>query len=110
MYKRQGSTDPNEAFERLVRHERHIAGWSAILATLSPLDRAVLQLLADGHAPLARDSIATVRKTVRDATPSKVRTALERLRRAGLVTSSARRSDIEDPLLLAFLKRPSLLR
>jgi len=102
----EGSTDADAAFERLVMNERHVAGWSAVLATLSPLERTVLQLLAEGRAPFSRDSVAAVRKTVRDATLSRIRTALGGLRRAGLVTASARRVEIEDPLLLAFLARP----
>jgi hypothetical protein len=99
----EGSTDPAAAFERLVRQERHIAGWLAILNTLTPIDRALLVLIAEGRAPLARESMAELKKTARDATVSKVRASLERLKRAGLIHSSARRVQVEDPLLSGYL-------
>jgi hypothetical protein len=99
----EGSTDPVAAFERLVRQERHISGWLAILDTLAPIDRALLVLIAEERAPLARDSIAELKKAARDATVSKVRASLERLKRSGLISSSARRVQVEDPLLRGYL-------
>ena len=99
----EGSTDPAAAFERLIRQERHIAGWLAILDTLTPIDRALLVLIAEERPPLARDSIAALKKTAKDATVSKVRASLERLKRSGLISSSARRVQVEDPLLRGYL-------
>lgn len=99
----EGSSDPVAAFERLIRQERHIAGWLAILDTLAPLDRALLVLIAQERGPFARESLADLGKTVKDTTLSKVRASLERLKRSGLITSSARRVQVEDPLLRGYL-------
>lgn len=99
----EGSTDAAAAFERLIRQERHIAGWLAILGALAPIDRALLVLIAEGRAPLARDSITTLKMTAKDATVSKVRASLERLKRAGLINSWVRRVQVEDPLLRGYL-------
>jgi uncharacterized protein len=101
----EGMIDVNAGLKRYIADDRHVAGWRALLDGLDPLERAVLILIARGMPTLAQDSLTLLSAQSRnDATVSKVRTAIERLRKQGVVAKTLTEGlRIEDPLLAAYL-------
>ena len=97
----EGLSDLDLVLRHYVRDERQVAGFNALLQPLGGLDRALLLALAQGRAPLGKDTLHWLGQVQADTpTLAKVRAAIERLRRAGLVArSGARGAQIDDPLL-----------
>lgn len=106
----EGLTDLNAGVDRFLLDHRQVAGWSGLMQPLDLFERALLLVVARGRAPMARETLDELRKML-GALPtiSKVRAALERLRRAGLVTKSGGSSvSIDDPLFAEYLRVKSL--
>lgn len=105
----EGMTDIEAVVQHHLHDERQVAGFNALLHPLSGLERAVLQALADGRAPLGRETQTWLaRVQAEPPTLAKVRAAIERLRRAGLVAKAgARGTAIDDPLLAEHLQARS---
>ena len=101
----EGMTDVDLALRRFMQDDRQLAGWRALLDAAQPFERALLLLIAQGHAPLGRDALAQLASIKRFApTIAKVRTALERLRKAGILTKPASGGyAIEDRLFADYL-------
>lgn len=97
----EGVTDLDAVVQHYLRDARQMAGFDALLQPLDGLERALLLALAQGRAPMGRDTLQWLGRV--QATPptlAKVRAAIERLRRAGLVArGSSRGTTIDDPLL-----------
>jgi uncharacterized protein len=102
-----GLTDVDSALRRLSLDEKQVAGWRVLLAGLSPLERAVLILLARGQLPMSRDTMAQLAALPLGTQPTiaKVRAALDRMQRSGLLAKRAGAYQVEDPLLAANLRR-----
>lgn len=97
----EGMTDLDTVVQHYLRDAHQVAGFDALLQPLGGLDRALLLALAQGRAPLGRDTLQWLgRVQAEPPTLAKVRAAIDRLRRAGLVArTSARGTVIDDPLL-----------
>ncbi|MGH7471371.1 MAG: hypothetical protein ACRENP_25760, partial [Longimicrobiales bacterium] len=103
----EGVTDVQLALNRFVQDGRLIAGWEGLLASLQPFEQVLLSVIAKGHAPFAKGTITLLNKDPRfTASVSKVRAALERLRKSGVLAKTAGRGYlIDDTLFAEFLKR-----
>jgi uncharacterized protein len=102
----EGITDIDLALKRFVADERQVIGWRALLAAMSPLEKALLGLIAQGRPPLGKETLAALPPNDgANPTIAKVRVAIERLRRTGLLDKSAHGGYyIEDSLFEDYVK------
>lgn len=101
----EGITEVERGFALYLADERHVAGWRALIDTLQPLERGLAAAVAQGLAPLGQETRELLGRLPGVGTPptvGKVRAALERLRRLGLLTRSGP-PQVEDPFLAAWL-------
>lgn len=84
--------------------------WTALLQPFDAFDRAVLLAIAKGLPPMGKESLDLLAQLqAGPPTVAKVRAAIERLRRAGLLTKTAGGPvAIEDPLLAEYLAADSI--
>ncbi|MDP1902559.1 MAG: hypothetical protein Q8K96_19235 [Rubrivivax sp.] len=101
----EGITDMDAGVKRFVLDDRQVAGWGALMQPLDLFERSVLVVIARGRPPMGRETLDELaglpggRPTV-----AKVRAAIERLRRAGLVSKAGGRpTAIDDPLFAEYL-------
>jgi len=101
----EGITDVDAAVARFLQDDRQVAGWHALLQSLEPIERNVLFVIAMGMPPLGRDTLDTLASLPGGRpTLSKVRTAVDRLRRAGVLAKpSGGTVHIEDGLFSEYL-------
>lgn len=106
----EGLTDMDAGVKRFLLDDRQVAGWSALLQPHDPFDRAVLLTIAQGRPPMGRDTLDALAKVHRGRpTVAKVRAAIERLRRAGLLArAGSGPTAIDDPLFAEYLQGRSL--
>lgn len=102
----EGMTDVDLALKRFVADDRQVAGWRALLAAMSPLEKALLGLIAQGRPPLGKDTLAALPASDgANPTIAKVRVAIERLRRSGMLDKSTHGGYyIEDSLFEDYVK------
>lgn len=102
----EGMTDLDAVVQHYLRDAHQVAGFDALLQPLGGLDRALLLALAQGRAPMGQDTLQWLgRVQAEPPTLAKVRAAIDRLRRAGLVAkTSTRGTVIDDPLLADHLR------
>jgi hypothetical protein len=100
----EGAAEPDRALKAMLRDDRYLAGWRAQLEALGPLERALLRRIAAGEAPFAAGTLQAVKQEAVDATPSKARTAVQRLKDAGLVRGSREGYVLDDELLGDYLR------
>ncbi|WP_232351802.1 hypothetical protein [Inhella proteolytica] len=101
----EGETDVQRGFAKYLADERHVAGWRALIDTLGPLERGLARAVAAGQAPLGqatRQQLGQLPGVGAAPTVGKVRAALERLRKLGVLTRSGT-PQVEDPFLQAWL-------
>ncbi len=100
----EGETDPQAGLAHFMADSRQVAGWQALLNSLDAFERCVLTAVAQGLPPLGKETRARL-AALPGVSPSlaKVRTALERLKRAGLLTRSGHGLALEDELLATYL-------
>lgn len=101
----EGITDVERGFALYLADERHVAGWRALIDTLQPLERGLAAAVAQGLAPLGQETRELLGRLPGVGTPptvGKVRAAIERLRKLGLLTRSGT-PQVEDPFLAAWL-------
>lgn len=106
----EGITDVDAAVKLILNDERQVAGWRALLDSLEPFERAVLWSLAQGRPPLGKDTLQEL-AAFQGVKPTlgKMRAAIDRLRRAGLVVKPAEGSArVEDPLMSEYLRERPL--
>lgn len=106
----EGLTDVERGFALYLADERHLAGWRALIDTLKPLERAVAAAIAQGLPPLGAQTRALVARLPGQAgepTVGKLRAAVERLRKLGVLSRSGV-PEVEDPFLRAWLGGPGL--
>ena len=107
----EGLTDVDVGLKQLMLDERQVAGWRGLLHGAEPFDRAVLMVLARGMPPFGADTLDELhRRHGERPTIAKVRAAIERLRRAGIVTKAGRGAQVEDSLFARFLQTQTLDR
>jgi hypothetical protein len=100
----EGSTDVELALQRFIQDDRQVAGWHALLASLAPFERSLLALVVQGRSPMAKATLAELGKTRGfDPTISKVRSALERLKRAGILAKQGANHVVEDRLFADYI-------
>ncbi len=102
----EGFTDVDLALKRFVADERQVIGWRALLSAMSPLEKALLGLIAQGRPPLGKETLAALpANDGANPTIAKVRVAIERLRRNGTLDKSAHGGYyIEDSLFEDYVK------
>ncbi|MEW5789270.1 MAG: hypothetical protein AB1899_15605 [Pseudomonadota bacterium] len=99
----EGLTDVGQGVAHFLASDSQRAIWAALLAPLDPFERGVLLAIAQGRPPLGRETLAALPVHGGKPTVSRVRTAIDRLRRAGLVSKSAAGLLVDDPLFAEFL-------
>ena len=101
----EGVTDVDSALMRFMQDERQVSGWRALLNSLSPFDGAVLVMIAQGHPPLGRETLARLGELGGfNATVAKVRVSLDKLKKAGVLAKPMRGGyAIEDRLFAEYL-------
>ena len=106
----EGHTDVTTGVQRFLLDDRQLAGWSALLQPHSHFERAVLLAIAHGLPPMGRETLDALAKTPGGRpTIAKVRAAIERLRRAGLLAKAGGGpTAIDDPLFAEYLRGRSL--
>jgi uncharacterized protein len=105
----EGLTDVEQGFARYLADEQHVAGWRALIDTLQPLERALASAVALGLPPLGqetRELLGRAKGVGGPPTVGKVRAAIERLRKLGLLTRSGVPL-VEDPFLAAWMRGQS---
>ena len=109
----EGQVDVDQGFAKYLSDERHVAGWRALIDTLGPLERGLARAVAAGLPPLGQETrheLGQLAGLDSPPTVGKVRAALERLRKLGVVTRSGA-PQVEDPFLQAWLLgRPPALQ
>jgi uncharacterized protein len=103
----EGVTNVDVALQHFIEDDRHIGGWKALLESMDPFERAVLKVVANGQPPMGKLTLASLAlNSPQTPTIAKVRAALERLRKAGIVTrESGDGVQIEDRLFATFLQQ-----
>jgi uncharacterized protein len=101
----EGIVDVDFALQKFMQDERNVPAWEGVLDSLSPLERAVLKLLAQGVAPMGKDSLLVLSQgSGVNTTLAKVRAALNRLRKGGILINPPKTGyTIEDRLFRDFL-------
>jgi DNA-binding MarR family transcriptional regulator len=101
----EGLTDVEVALEHFIADDRQTAGWKALLESMEPFERSVLNLIAKRQPPMGREALKLLARSKGPApTVAKVRAAIERLRKAGIVTRSGGEGiQIEDRLLAEYI-------
>jgi hypothetical protein len=103
----EGITDVAEGVKRMLLDERQVAGWRAMLNPFSGFDRAVLFVVAEGLPPFGQETLARLAALQsQPPTVAKVRAALERLRKAGLLSKGGPGQttlSVDDPLFAQYL-------
>jgi hypothetical protein len=102
----EGRTDAKEGMKRFLLSDQQVAGWQALLQPFDAFDRAVLRAIAAGQPPLGRDTLQQLPPVGgRAATIAKVRAAIERLRKAGVLSKAASGATaVDDPLFAEYLR------
>ena len=106
----EGQTDVDAGVKRFLQDERQVAGWSALLQPLPLFERALLWVVAQGLPPMGRDTLDLLARTQgQRPTVAKVRAAIERLRRAGLLAKGgSAAAAVDDPLFAEYLQGRTL--
>ena len=100
----EGSIDVGTTLRRMATDTNNVRGWKALLAPLSLLDRHLLVLIAQKKPPIGKNTLKELAHTEgKVPTVAKVRAALERLKRAGILSGTGGDYVIEDPLLVDYL-------
>ena len=100
-----GLTDLENGLKRFLEDERNVSAWQGVFEQLTPLEQAVVVLLAHGVAPMAKDTLAALAKIPGlNSTLPKVRAALNRMRQSGLLSKPPVGSfQLEDQLFADYL-------
>jgi uncharacterized protein len=106
----EGITDVDLALKHFVSDERQAIGWRALLSAMSPIEKALLVLIAQGKPPLGKQTLAALPSSDgTNPTIAKVRVAIEHLRRMGVLDKAAQGGYfIEDSLFEDYVKTLAL--
>lgn len=105
----EGITDVEVAFHHFMNDDRQIAGWVALIESLAPLERSVLLVIAKQLPPLGQQTLKLLTAPKQPPpTVAKIRVAIDRLRKAGIVTKDGGEGlQIDDRLLAEYLEKNS---
>jgi uncharacterized protein len=108
----EGITDVNLALAHFIADDRQVGGWKALLASMEPFERSVLMVIAKQMPPMGRETLKLLTTGKGQiATVAKVRAAVERLRKAGIVTKDGGDGlKVEDRLLAEYLALEDVYR
>lgn len=100
----EGMADVDLGLQHFVADERQVNGWQSLLGGLDRVEQLVLIVLANGLPPTGKETLEALAR-VKNAkiTLSKVRTALARLRKAGILSKPAADYRIEDALFADYI-------
>ena len=100
----EGITDVRQGIDNYMTSDHQVAIWRALLGSVDAFDQGVLLVLAKGQPPLSQATLVTL-AAIPGAKPtiSKVRSAIEKLKRSGFLSKSAAGTSLDDPLLAQFL-------
>jgi hypothetical protein len=102
----EGIEDVAFALQRFMHDERQTSGWQANFEAQSTLEKALLVALAHGLSPMAKATLAMLTRAAgENVTIAKVRTALDRLKKAGVLSKPAGTYTIEDKLFAEYIAR-----
>lgn len=83
----EGMVDVEQALKKFMEDDRNVPAWQGVFDNLQPLEQAVLVILAHGIAPMGKDTIVELSRIPSvNATLAKVRVALDRMRKAGILS------------------------
>ena len=84
----EGMTDVHLALEQFMADERNFLAWQSVFNALQPIEQAVLVILSHGIAPMSKDAVSAL-STIPTLKPTvaKIRTALDRMRKAGILSN-----------------------
>ena len=101
----EGVTDVDLALQHFINDDRQVAGWKALLDSMTPFEQAVLIAIARQLPPMGRETLKLLARAGQPApTVAKVRAAVERLRKSGIVAKGGGESlQVEDHLFAEFL-------
>lgn len=100
----EGITDVRQGIENYMTSNHQVAIWQALLTSVDAFDQGVLLVLAQGQPPLSQATLTTLAAIPGSKpTVSKVRSAIEKLKRSGFLSKSAAGTSIDDPLFAQFL-------
>jgi hypothetical protein len=107
----EGSADVEFALQKFITSEKQTTGWNANFHALPTLEQTLLVALSHGLAPMAKDTLAALTRACGEpVTISKVRAALDRLRKAGVLAKSEGIYLIEDKLFAGYISRSNTLK
>ena len=101
----EGITDVETGLKHFITDSRQISGWNALIESLDPLEKALLIAIAKQMPPMAQGTLKQLGQGVGSVpTVAKVRAAVARLRKAGIVSIEGRADvQIEDRLFAEHL-------
>lgn len=103
----EGMVDVDLALQKFMEDDRNVPAWQGVFENLQLLDQAVLVMLAHGVAPMGKDTITVLSRIPGiSASLAKVRLALDRMRKAGILSRSPKSGYmIEDRLFRDYLTK-----
>lgn len=102
----EGVADVNFALRIFMQDERQVTGWQAGFEAQPALEQALLVALAHGLPPMAKATIVQLTKASGEpVTISKVRYALEKLHRSGVLTKAQGSYKVADQLFSDYIVR-----
>lgn len=100
----EGIENVDVALQKFMENEKQIVGWQSNYEAQNALEQTVLVALAHGLQPMAKETITRLTKSTGTAvTIAKVRYALEKLKKEGILTKPAGRYEIEDKLFAGYI-------
>ncbi len=100
----EGIEDIEFAMQKFMSDEKQTIGWQSNFEAQGVLEQALLVILANGMAPMSKETVSKLKKATGIAvTISKVRYALEKLKKQGILTKSAGSYQIEDNLYAHYI-------
>ncbi len=100
----EGIQDVGRGIENYMASGTQVAFWTALMNSFEAFDQAVLVALASGQPPLSQATLKSLEALPGSKpTISKVRSSIEKLKRAGVLSKTSAGTMIEDPLFAEFL-------
>lgn len=102
----EGMVDIEQGIDCYLSGDHRATAWAAVMGLLDAFDQAVLFAVAHGRPPLSQATIKTLAEIPGiKPTTARIRSAVEKLKRGGLISKTAQGIAIDDPLFLEYLRR-----
>lgn len=100
-----GLTDLASGLKRFIADDRNVSAWQGLFEQLLPLEQTVVVLLAHGVTPMAKDTLDVLAMVPGlNSTLAKVRAALNRMRKSGLLSKPPQGAfQLEDQLFADYI-------